>query len=204
MRGGKGVVLAIAALAIGAAGPAGADEGHRVLVRVYDRAGLDAPTKALALDTAAAALAAASVTIEWDRCGGPAAESCRAPLSQELVLRIVRTGEADGALGDALVDMGTGQAVFATVYFQRVHRLARSAGADAGRLLGHAIAHELGHLLLASQAHSAEGLMRATWRERDLRRRQDADWRFTPRDAAAIHDRLEAARVSSNIVWTTR
>jgi hypothetical protein len=46
--------------------------------------------------------------------------------------------------------------------------------------------------------------MRPQWRERDLRRRRDTDWRFSAQDAAAIRDRVEAARLSANIVWTTR
>ena len=202
MRVGKGICSAIVALAIGVAGPARADEGHRVRVRVYNMAGLDATTKALALNTAAGALASASVNIQWESCG--AGSTCRAPLSGELVVRIVRTGNGGPALGDALVDMVSGSAVFATIYFQQVHLLARSAGADAARVLGYAVAHELGHLLLASHDHSEAGLMRATWAERDLRQARDEDWRFSPRDAAAIRDRLEAARLSSSTVWNTR
>jgi hypothetical protein len=202
MRIGKGASIVIVAFTIGVAGPARADVGHSVRVRVYDRAGLDAPTKALALRTAADALATASVLIAWEPCETP--DACRSPLSNERVIRIVRTGTAGSALGDALVDMTTGSAVFATIYFQRVHLLARSAGTSDAVVLGYAIAHELGHLLLASHQHSESGLMRAAWGERDLRRARTDDWRFSAPDAAAIHDRLEAARTSSDTIWTTR
>ena len=101
-------------------------------------------------------------------------------------------------------DMATGSATFATIYFQSIHRLSQAAGADEAQVLGYAIAHELGHLLLASHVHSDQGLMRPQWRERDLRRRRDSDWQFSAQDAAAIRDRLEAGRVSANIAWATR
>jgi hypothetical protein len=42
-------------------------------------------------------------------------------------------------------------------------------GADFADLLGLAMAHELGHLLLRSTAHSARGIMRARLTERTLR-----------------------------------
>ena len=39
---------------------------------------------------------------------------------------------------------------------------------EPGTLLGHAMAHELGHLLLGSNSHSVTGLMCANWRTKDL------------------------------------
>jgi hypothetical protein len=35
-------------------------------------------------------------------------------------------------------------------------------------ILGHAMAHELGHLLLGTNSHSSDGLMRAQWNRGDL------------------------------------
>jgi hypothetical protein len=39
---------------------------------------------------------------------------------------------------------------------------------EPGTLLGHAMAHELGHLLLGSNSHSLTGLMCANWLTKDL------------------------------------
>ena len=39
---------------------------------------------------------------------------------------------------------------------------------EPGPLLGHAMAHELGHLLLGSNSHSQTGLMSSNWRTKDL------------------------------------
>ena len=53
-------------------------------------------------------------------------------------------------------------------------------------LLGRAIAHELGHLLMATSAHSAHGLMRPLWTQSEIRRRARTDWTFRPTEIAAI------------------
>ena len=66
-----------------------------------------------------------------------------------------------------------GIGVLATIYFDRVMWLAHEAGTDSRVLLGRAIAHELGHLLLATTTHGPVGLMRAHWsqgRHDDVRR----------------------------------
>jgi hypothetical protein len=200
-----------AALVVGITTVAAAEpqEPYPVTVRVYDMAGLDAATTRTALTISESAFRSASVAVRWEECVvGSLTVRCDAPFAGVYVVRIVRTADGSGpaphALGDALVDIATGSAVFATIYFQRVQRLSQSAGADEGELLGHAIAHELGHLLLASHVHSGQGLMRPVWKERELRRRRDGDWQFSAQDAAAIRARIEAARLSPNIVWTTR
>ena len=211
MRIGR-VVIQAAGLIFTVATIAGADDApaNRISVRIYDRTGLAAATTTGALAIAQEALGSASISVEWQRCevatGG---DPCASPLTHELVIRIVRTGPPSPAghhpLGEALVDVATGSGVFATIYFNRVHQLSRSAGIGNAHVLGYAIAHELGHLLLGSSSHTAEGLMRPVWRERDLRRMQPADWQFSATDAAALRDRFEAARAANaNIVWTTR
>jgi hypothetical protein len=47
-----------------------------------------------------------------------------------------------------------------------------AAGSDPpmGVLLGHVIAHELGHILEGANRHSAEGIMKARWTHADLER----------------------------------
>ena len=93
-------------------------------------------------------------------------------------------------LGDAFVDTGSASAVLATVYIDRVARVAKAAGIDPGTLLGYAVAHELGHLLLATNSHGVRGLMRSTWRDDELRSDRKTDWAFTVEETAAIRSRL--------------
>lgn len=55
----------------------------------------------------------------------------------------------------------------ADVFYAKVAAF-RQSPAELSTLLGYAMAHELGHLLLGSNSHSPTGLMRADWRTREL------------------------------------
>ena len=54
------------------------------------------------------------------------------------------------------------------------------------QLLGHAIAHEIGHLLLNSSAHSPAGIMRARWNTKDLLRAARGDLLFNALQAESM------------------
>lgn len=69
---------------------------------------------------------------------------------------------------------------------------AEHGGMDDGVLLGRVIAHELGHLLLGTSDHSARGLMRANWSDREIESGLGSDWLLTPKDAARMRQRMLA------------
>ena len=108
-------------------------------------------------------------------------------------------------LGYALIDTERKTGVIATVYLDRVNWLAAASGVDARVLLGRVLAHEIGHLLLGTNAHGRTGLMRAVWSRSALQRNQPGDWRVTPREAHAMHQSLRrvtpALVRAENIVW---
>ncbi len=84
-------------------------------------------------------------------------------------------------------------------FYHRVERIARThlntsnwrgaSGVDAAILLAHAMAHEIGHLLLPD-GHSASGLMRADWSADDLHDAVRGELNFTPEQADVIRARL--------------
>jgi len=82
------------------------------------------------------------------------------------------------------------------VFYNRVEAVAMEHAADSrantAQILGHAIAHEIGHLLLNVQTHSAGGIMRGDWNLSDLRNVSYGYLRFTTRQAKAIRE--EAGR----------
>lgn len=176
-----------------------------VVVRVYDATGARARDRQPALEVAAAIVSATSIGLVWMMCEadappmteGPHArgESCASPMrAGELAVRIVRAPagtrpDAMLPLGNALIDQQAGAGVLATVYADRVESMAAESGVDERVLLGRAIAHELGHLLLASRVHAREGLMRAIWSRVELRRSRTSDWAFRPEEIAAISAR---------------
>jgi hypothetical protein len=179
-----------------------------VVVRVYDANGVMAGTNRQAFDHARKALEAASIDVVWRMC--PASPSCDAPLApDELAIRIVRAQvpppDTGGLpLGDATIDGRAGTGVLATLYVDRIEWLAHNARSDSRALLGRAIAHELGHLLLATTTHGPVGLMRAYWSQDEVRRGQARDWRFAPGELTAMHQRAEARERDARRAWGTR
>jgi hypothetical protein len=87
----------------------------------------------------------------------------------------------------------------AYVFYNRIESLAgRSVhenicgSASTARILGHVMAHEIGHLLLNLQTHSVTGIMRGVWDGRMLQDACDGYLLFTFQQAAVI--RAEAHR----------
>lgn len=69
-------------------------------------------------------------------------------------------------------------------------------------LPGHVLAHEIGHMLLGTSAHSSTGLMKAPWNGMEIARMAFEPMKFTPKHAVDIRAnvaggcRLMAARRS--------
>jgi len=74
----------------------------------------------------------------------------------------------------------------AYVFYDRIQGFARAHGLAVGPLLGHVIAHEVGHLLLPFGSHSSSGLMRGRWTPVDLRRNTRGGMAFTADQAGLI------------------
>jgi hypothetical protein len=171
-----------------------AQAAEPVVVRCYAMATMSTGALARARATASSLLDDASVQIVWRDCSKNA---CEAPLeTAELVLRIVSSSPmtAPGTLGSSTLDLSGGSGTLATVFADRVSVVAERNGIDAGTLLGRAMAHEIGHVLLGTAVHASSGLMRAEWRDRELRRDAPADWVWSAAEIDAIHEHLIARR----------
>lgn len=160
-----------------------------VRVRLSDMAQVSPRVRDAAIDVATQALSSA-VQVSWrDRAGADA----RQP--GELIIRLLRSSESTPrpmrfALGEAVIDVSTGVGVFATIYVDRVEQMAEISKSNVAVLLGRAVAHELGHLLLGTNDHGAGGLMRANWTPENVRRNQIGDWQLTNDDVETIQKRL--------------
>ena len=165
-----------------------------ITVRVYDLYGLPPDQRAKALALAGETLAHANVTANWIDCRrdehGVAPPPCLAALKEgELVLRFQRrTERGDHILGTAIVQEN-GPSVLASVYVGSVAERSAKTGVPISTILGRVTAHEIGHLLIGTNAHAPSGLMQATW---NLRLPHADAWRFTRNDAAKIRSRLLA------------
>ena len=80
-----------------------------------------------------------------------------------------------------------GNSTYATVFRERVLAALDPAGpCTEAALLGHAIAHELGHLLLGTSSHTPAGLMAGRWHATDLDHAASGWLQFSPAEAARM------------------
>lgn len=165
--------------------PAGAPPVS-IVIRVVDNFGIPAASILRSETEAQAILQRVGLDVSWVDCSQHSeaeVADCQRPLGRdELIVRLVasraKPGSRSVVMGYSVVDPTARHACFATVSVDRVESVASAAGVDAGPLLGRAIAHEVGHLLLNTTRHSAAGLMRALWTRVELQRDESADWQF--------------------------
>jgi len=76
----------------------------------------------------------------------------------------------------------------ATVFYDRVEKLwlNSTVGPSTGSLLGAAMAHEIGHVLMRSTEHSAAGIMKARWGQAEFRLLACNRLQFSVEDGKAI------------------
>ena len=161
-----------------------------LVVRVYDAAGVPPDTLERAHVTLNKTLTAVGIRPIWRPCH---ADLCvDPPRRDELIVRIVKAGERGSRelLGSSMVDVEGQAGTLATIYLDRVESLAGQANVDSGRLLGRAIAHEVGHLLLGTHDHAYAGLMRARWLTPELQRDWPLDWKLSATEGARMRWRL--------------
>ncbi len=144
----------------------------RVTVRVLDYVDLPASERREVAATAKRVLAQAGVVAEFVECfrGGVESEipSCTGELGPtDLILRIFapKLAVKGEQLGYAAMTPEGGACI--TVFVNPEQRKARANGLDNGVFLGHAVAHEIGHLLLGADSHTSSGIMRPVWRAVD-------------------------------------
>ena len=150
-----------------------------IRVRIYNYAHVHRVDLCKAEGQAAYLLAKAGVRIAWtvytqERSEGrPQSEDS----GTDFVVRIIpasmtaRLNHKTGEAGLSLIPSGVHGPTpggIAHVFYENVKVLASESDLFFGEILGDAMAHELGHLLLGAE-HSSEGIMKAHWTVHDLR-----------------------------------
>ena len=178
-------------------------------VHTYNYSGVSADELAAARRHAEAIFRRANITISWIDCrtsGRDALDilpTCRTDLRpDEVMLRIMPGGgptvDRITSLGFSLVNREDAHAAWlSSVFTNRVAALASQAGIDPTLLLGRAIAHEVGHLLIGSTDHARAGLMRAFWSHAELTYGSGSEWVFLEKEARAMRSSL-STRVAGN------
>jgi hypothetical protein len=119
----------------------------------------------------------------------------------------VRTYGED-VLGRSVPGEGGVHGAYARVFYRHIQAKAEQERVNKAQLLGLAMAHEFGHLLLGPKAHSAEGIMRANWSRRDMELGAKGQLRFTDQQVrhirADVQSRIEERERSQNSTGAAR
>lgn len=78
----------------------------------------------------------------------------------------------------------------AYAFYGRIVDLAEHNGAEVAKMLGHVIAHEIGHLLLPYDSHAPRGVMRAEWDREQFEDMFKGLLTFPPEQAALIRTQV--------------
>jgi hypothetical protein len=126
----------------------------------------------------------------------------RSAPANALVLRIISKPMSGLASPDALgyAVVASEDSKYASVFRDHVLAATRTGRYSEGTLMGYAIAHELGHLLLGTSGHTRYGLMAGHWRNSELDRTEAGLLQFSPAESARL--RKESLRRSLKIGGT--
>jgi hypothetical protein len=110
-------------------------------------------------------------------------------------MRIVAkaSSAADSIFGMAFLSETDGRGSYSDVFLDSIQNLHQECGASVGRVLGHVMAHEVGHLLLGTKAHAAIGIMRPHWYGEQLGAISKGSLLFTAEQATLMRKRLASA-----------
>lgn len=171
-----------------------------VRVRIYDFENVPPPVLNRAEDEAGAIFGKAGIGVAWFKCWPRSSERapvCALPFGPtDLMLRILNRrmtaefGLIPLSLGFALPSPGGGSGVTAYVSYDHVSKAASSADSSTSHVLAVVAAHELGHLLMSSEAHSTAGIMRALWPKKDLLPRRSQELLFTSAGSESMRANL--------------
>jgi hypothetical protein len=162
-------------------------------VMIHDETGI--PLAALHRTQAEASriFKAAGITLTWVPPGEVPANS--------LIVKIVETPIGQKSRNPNVLGVSPGSKEapgrVAWLYYSRIHDLARFLHLEVSQLLGHVMAHEMGHLVLPYGAHAAAGLMKAGWDTQQAYLAATGALTFEPSQAALIRKRLRRASQAS-------
>jgi hypothetical protein len=211
-RGWKLVILLVM-MVVGPAASArdqelDSDREHlRMTLRMYNDAALSPTEVNGAAKQAAAIFKLAGIDTLWLGDSRSSEEALNDPALRtnveptDFAVRIVATalpyalGSPEDTLGLTMPCRPEKVYCITTVFYLCANELAVSARRRVAEVLGYAIAHEVGHVLLGTMSHSPYGIMRAKWTAKDFAWECAGCLRFTVpearRIAAAVRERME-------------
>ena len=184
-----------------------------ITVRVYDYDGVPAGVLKKAEEQAARIFRQVGLEVIWTDCPTSDEELQNHPTCNQvpdplhLMLQIVPRSRVKGRFTDpsrvgvARIPHGVeGFGTIAAVYYFRAEEQAARGVASRSAILGHIMAHEIGHLLLSLERHADRGLMCGGWSREDLISMSQGTLLFHPEEAQRIRAQmLERTHASATI-----
>ena len=175
----------------------------QITIRIYDYAGIEPRLLQRARQQAAKIMERAGVTSRWQKCRTSEKEtehdaSCAQRAGAAVIQLRVYPANMAKKIATAGIQFGfflpsdRGFGVIAGVYLDRILDFAQLMGLDAEIVLGHTMAHEIGHLLLGSKSHASQGIMRPTWGARDIHLAKTGALGFTDAQAERMQAQVAA------------
>jgi len=179
----------------------------QITIRVHDYAQIKSGVLLQAERSAGGILRDAGVETNWVECGvGEAphgdAACARAVTALDFLLNLLpqsmaqRSNFRNDVFGVAIEsekDFG----FYASIFYNKVEDCAAHEHLDLIPLLGHVIAHELGHLLLGTHSHTDRGLMSASWSSKHLQAAERRALTFSSSEAQRLQIAMMARRQSA-------
>lgn len=167
------MIVLLCATAAWAGGLASRQRNPQVLVCVYNQAGVSDRMLRDAEANTSRVFRQSSIHLLWANCADKDAnlnDYRDSALDLRLYIHVVPRAVtlSQDAFGSAFLGSdGTGR--YADVFLDSIRQLqAEQSAATLPEVLGHVMAHEIGHLLLGLKAHSSTGIMQARWSAAEL------------------------------------
>jgi hypothetical protein len=171
-------------------------QASAVQVMVYDYADLKPESLHSAVALTQQILAGAGLSVQVQVCRGSLAVSCEGQngVIRSLVVRVVagRSKTNDSVLraplGQSMADHQGG--IYASIFMERIKDAAAEANVPWDTVLAYAVAHEVGHLLLGSDAHTPRGVMKGNWDRKDYEAMNQRQFHFIEGQAHQLASRF--------------
>jgi hypothetical protein len=172
-------------------------ESPSVTISVFNDAGISSEILKQAERVASQVFEESGIHVDWVNCAVPTEDrsdeiTCpRVAFPDHLHLRIVRhsLNLKDSILGISYIT-DDGRGFQADVFYEGIERLQRDTFVCQPIILGHVMAHEIGHLLLGINSHSPWGIMRAHWNQGELALANKCMLLFTEPQSHRMTERL--------------
>ncbi len=182
----------------------------KITLRMYNY-GVARSTLVQAEGKATAILNQTGLEVAWVDCPATPAEfksypGCQGLLgTTDLAVKILAADEAERfpshheALGRAMPCPGDEVGCSAYIFYRNVLEVAADGVADKSQVLGHAVVHEIGHLLLGPNSHTASGIMRGRWNKQDLETIAKGHLAFSDQQSEHIREEIRERSVIQQV-----